>query len=71
MKLKEQAIKKIDELKPGALAKVYDLIIELKRTEQVDNNKIPRSDYLKVREVLKHCTGSLSEDIITEREERV
>ncbi len=27
--------------------KVYDLIIELKRNEQADNNKIARSDYLK------------------------
>ena len=34
MKLKEQAIKKLDELKPEALARVYDLIVELKRTEQ-------------------------------------
>ena len=31
LNLKEQTIKELDELKPQALAKVYDLITELKR----------------------------------------
>ena len=70
MKLKEQAIKKLDELKPGALARVYDLIIELKRTNQAKKSKTTADDYIKVRKALKQCKGSLSEDIIQEREER-
>ena len=71
MKLKEQAIKKLDELKPEALARVYDLITELKRTSQAKKNKMTVTDYMKVREALKQCKGSLSEDIIQERADRI
>ncbi len=71
MKLKEQAIKKLDELKPEALARVYDLITELKRTSQTKKSKMTVTDYMKVREALKQCKGSLSEDIIQEREDRI
>jgi uncharacterized membrane-anchored protein YjiN (DUF445 family) len=71
MKLKEQAIKKLDELKPEALARVYDLIVELKRTEQPEKSKTTTADYIKVREALKQCKGSLSDDIIQEREDRI
>ena len=71
MKLKEQAIKKLDELKPEALARVYDLIVELKRTEQAEKGKITTADYMKMREALKQCKESLSDDIIREREDRV
>lgn len=71
MKLKEQAIKKLDEPKPEAQARVHDLIVELKRTEQVEKSKTATADYIKVREALKQCKGSLSDDIIEEREARV
>ena len=71
MKLKEQAIRKLDELKPEALARVYDLIVELKQTNQVKKNKTITADYIKAREALKQCKGSLSEDIIQEREDRI
>lgn len=71
MKLKEQAIKKLDELKPEALARVYDLITELKQTNQAKKSKMTIPDYMKVREALKQCKGSLSEDIIQEREDRI
>ncbi len=71
MKLKEQAIKRLEELKPEALARVYDLITELKRTDQTKKRKATNTDYLKVREALKQCKGSLSEDIIQEREDRI
>ena len=71
MKLKEQAIKRLEELKPEALARVYDLITELKRTDKAKKRKTTNTDYLKVREALKQCKGSLSEDIIQEREDRI
>ncbi len=71
MKLKEQAIKRLEELKPEALARVYDLITELKRTDKAKKRKMTNTDYLKVREALKQCKGSLSEDIIQEREDRI
>ena len=68
---KKQTIKELDELKPQALAKVYDLITELKRINQVQKSKPAAADYIKVREALKQCKGSLSEDIILEREDRI
>jgi hypothetical protein len=70
MKLKEQAIKKLDELKPEALARVYDVIVELRRADQAKKNRTTTADYIKVRETLKQCKGSLSDDIIQEREDR-
>ena len=69
--LKEQTIKELDELRPGALVKVYDLITELTRTSQAKKSKMIAADYIKVREALKQCKGSLSEDIIQEREDRI
>lgn len=71
MKLKKQAIKELDRLRPDALVKVYDLIIELKRTTEAPKSKTTSSDYIKVREALKHCKGSLAEDIILGREDRI
>jgi len=71
MKLKEQAIKKLDELKPEALARVYDLIVELKRTEQTEKSNKTLADYINVRKALKQRRGSLSDDIIQEREDRI
>ncbi len=71
LNIKEQTIKELDELKPQALAKVYDLITELKRTNQAPKSKPAAADYIKVREALKQCKGSLSEDVILEREDRI
>jgi len=72
LNLKEQTIKELDELKPEALAKVYDLITELKRINQAKKNKpTAAADYIEVREALKQCKRSLSEDIILEREDRI
>ncbi len=53
LNLKEQTIKELDELKPEALAKVYDLITELKRTNQAQKSKSTAADYIKVREGVK------------------
>ncbi|MBU0734414.1 MAG: hypothetical protein KJ573_03630 [Proteobacteria bacterium] len=71
MKLKEQAKRKLDELEPKALAQVYDLITELKRSGHPRKRKATNADYLKVRDALKQCKGSLSEDISQEREDRI
>ena len=70
LNLKEQTIKELEKLKPQALAKVYDLITELKWTNRAKKSKTTDADYIKVREALKQCKGSLPEDIIMEREDR-
>ncbi len=71
LNLKEQTIKEINELNPESLARVYDLIAELKRADQTKKSKMIATDYIKVREALKQCKGSLSEDIIQGREDRI
>ena len=72
IKIKKRTIRELDELKPDALVKVYDLITELKRTmNEVKKTKTTTSDYMKVREVLRQCKGSLAEDVTLEREDRI
>lgn len=71
MKLKEQAKRRLDELEPKGLAQVYDLITELTRTGGGRRKRAVSNDYLKVREALKPCKGSLADDIMQEREDRI
>ena len=72
MKIKDQAMRELQELRPRDLLKVYDLIISLKERPD-EGKKGPRlsASYLRVREALKQCQGSLSEDILWGREDRV
>lgn len=72
IKIKKRTIRELDELKPDALVKVYDLITELKRTmNEVKKTKTTTSDYMKVREALRQCKGSLAEDVTLGREDRI
>ncbi len=71
MKMKEQAIKELEELKPNELIKIYDLILSLKRQPPGEKARGDLPAYLRVREALKQCKGSLSEDILVAREDRV
>jgi hypothetical protein len=70
MKVKEKTIHELEELEPSEVLRVYDLILLLKK-------KLPKSKragkvlaYMRVRDALKKCQGSLSEDILLGREER-
>jgi hypothetical protein len=71
MKLKEQTKRSLDELEPKDLAQVYDLITELRRAAGRKRSKTTGEDYLKVREALSPCKGSLADDILMEREDRI
>lgn len=68
MKIKEEAIKELETLRPAELLKVYDLIFSLKEKKQIE---VPNAAYLKVREALRQCRGSLSEDVLLGREDRI
>ena len=67
-KLKELAIKDLNSFNSIEMAKLYDFMQFIKDKRQVMPPKKNLS-YLKVREALQGCTGSLSEDILYEREE--
>jgi mRNA-degrading endonuclease RelE of RelBE toxin-antitoxin system len=71
MKIKDQAIRELEELKPGDLLKVHDLILSLKRRPEEGKRKSGLSPYKRVRQALKQCKGSLSEDIMATREDRI
>ena len=50
------------------MAKVFDFIQVIKDNSRKIPHK-PDTSYLKVREALKDCTSSLSDEILHEREE--
>lgn len=67
-RLKELAIKDLNNFNSIEMAKLYDFMQIIKVKNQIIPPKINYS-YLKVREALQSCTGSLSEDILRDREE--
>ncbi len=71
MKVKEQVIEALNELKPSETLMVYDLILSLKSKIGVKGVKKHLSAYLKARKALRQCKGSLSEDILKGREDRI
>jgi len=75
MKAKEQIIQELNHLNRMEILKVYNLISALKSNmPQGDKAKSSMrfsTAYLRAREALKNCKGSLADDIITEREDRV
>ena len=75
MKAKEKIIQELNYLNRMEILKVYNLISALKSNmSQGDKAKRTRrfsTAYLKAREALKNCKGSLADDIIAGREDRV
>jgi hypothetical protein len=77
MKVKEQTIKELDSMNPTEMMIIYDLILFLKRKnlshgEGISYKKTDKlQPYIKVRNALKNCSGSMSEDVLLEREDRI
>ena len=71
MKVKEETIKELENLNPNELMMVYELILSFKGRKPKQRSKANLPIYRKVRNALKQCKGSLSEDILAAREERV
>lgn len=69
-KLKELAIQDLNSFNSIEMAKLYDFMQFIKDKRKVMPPKKNLS-YLRVREALQGCTGSLSEDILHEREESI
>jgi len=75
MKAKEQIISELNHLNRTEILKVYNLVSALK-CKMPHGDKAKRSRrfstaYLRAREALKNCQGSLADDITAEREDRV
>ncbi len=71
MKIKEQTIKELEDLGSSELMKVYEMIISLKTKQEKYKTKKGQPAYLRVRNALKQFKGSLSEDILLLREDRI
>ncbi|MEW6063964.1 hypothetical protein P378_06255 [Desulforamulus profundi] len=71
MQAKERLLKEIESLSPHHILKIYDLVLALKKqNHQVVLRKNP-TGYLRARAALRNCKGSLSKDIIEERNDRL
>lgn len=71
MKVKEETIKELENLKPDELMMVYDLILSFKGRKPRQKAKDNLPAYIRVRNALKQYKGSLGEDILADREERI
>ncbi len=70
MKIKEKAMKELETMTPLEIIRIYDLMLSLKI--KAENKLLNHSKaYLKVRDALSQCKGSLSNDILIEREDRI
>ena len=70
MQAKERLIKEIESLDPHNILRVYDLVLTLKKQDKTIQSK-PNNGYLRDRLALKNCKGSLSNDIIKEKNDRI
>ena len=71
MKLKELAIHEFMKLDTDNMVRVYELIQFLRSKIQRGDREHSDSSYLKVRRALRQCSGSLTEDILSERSNRI
>jgi hypothetical protein len=70
MKIKEKAMEELEAMTPSEVIMLYDLMLSLK-TKSKERLLNHSKAYLKVREALSECKGSLSNDILMEREDRI
>ena len=71
MNLKEETINEINQLPPEDLARVYDFVKMIKKKGMAFQISKKRPPYMRAREILKKCKGSLADDVIDGREERL
>ena len=71
MKLQDEAIKEIKQLPPNALSRVYDFILSIRKDYPQSTKKAVPAPYLRARKILKKCKGSMAEDIINARMDRL
>ncbi len=70
MQVKKRLIKEIQDLPPEDLMDVYEMVLDLKEQKST-RSKDAKPAYLEVQEILKKCSGSLSDDISQLREDRI
>ncbi len=71
LKRKESILNNLEQLSASSLAKVDLVVREMKEREQLAGNGENGPAYLRARRALSAIKGSLSDDIIEERKERL
>ena len=71
MRIRDQAIKELSVLQPNELVVVYDVIQSLKNRSSTKPEAKSSPPYLRVREALISCGGSMNKDVSLEREDRI
>ncbi len=73
MQAKERLKKEIESLDPHNILRVYDLVLSLKNQDKDKKAEAKKAGngFRRTRLALKNCTGSLSDDIIEERNDRI
>ncbi len=71
MEMREKTINEINNLPTNKLMILYEIILSMKNSERVTISGGKSSAYLEVRELIKNLKGSLSDDIIMSREDRI
>ncbi len=69
--LKESIIKDLDELSARNLERIHDLVIDLKEQEAGIKSDGAPDAYMRVRQALSGFSGSLTDDLFRERNDRL
>ncbi len=71
LKAKERLLKELEALSPHSIMKVYDLVLTLKEQDGTHPEKGTNRGHMRTRRALRSCTGSLSDDIVEGRSDRL
>ena len=75
MQIQDRLIYEIESLPPESVINVYEMVMDLKNynapsvKKHDSEGEIPA--YLRIQKILKKCSGSLSDDIISARKDRI
>ena len=70
MEIRERTIDEINKLDSNSLSTLYEIVMAMKKSHNGDINST-QSLYLSVRESLRHVKGSLSEEVMSGRDDRI
>ncbi len=75
MQIQDRLIYEIESLSPEAIINVYEMVMDLKKHNvphvKKSNSRGEIPAYLRVQKILKKCSVSLSDDIISARKDRI
>jgi hypothetical protein len=70
MEIRERTIDEIKKLDSNSLMALYEIVLSMKKSRNGNREELS-STYLNVRDLLKSVGGSLAEDIVVGREDRL